>query len=71
MKKKNLFSSLLIVICAIVLGYGLSWAVVVGFIELISICFGWTITLAQETGIWLVLCLAYLLTYHHRKEKKK
>lgn len=71
MKRKNILGSLLIVICAIVLGYGLSWAVVVGGIELIFLCFGWTITLAQATGIWLVLCLVYLLTYHHRKEKKK
>lgn len=70
MKRKNILGSLLIVICAIVLGYGLSWALVVGGIELIFLCFGWTIPLRYATGIWLVLCLVYLLTYH-RKEKKK
>ena len=71
MKRKNILGSLLIAICAIVLGYGLSWALVVGGIELIFLCFGWTISLRHATGIWLVLCLVYLLTYHHRKEKKK
>ena len=71
MKKKNLFSSLLIVICAIVIGYGLSWAVVVGGIKLIALCFGWTIPLRYATGIWLILCFVYLIVYHHRKERKK
>lgn len=71
MKQKNPLYSILIVIIALVLGYGLSWAVVVGGIELIFLCFGWTITLAQATGIWLVLCLVYLIGYDIRKERKK
>lgn len=71
MKHKFPLSSLMIVICAIVLGFGLSWAVIVGIIELITICFGGAIPLRYATGIWLILCLVYLIVCECRKGKKE
>jgi hypothetical protein len=68
MKKKNPLSALLIILLLLILGYGLSWAVVVGIIKLITICFGWSFSLAHATGIWLVLMLLWLL-FRPRKEK--
>lgn len=68
MKKKNPLSALLIILLLLILGYGLSWAVVVGIIKLITICFGWTFSLAHATGIWLVTVLLWLL-FRPRKEK--
>ena len=69
MKRKNILGSLLIVICATVLGLGLSWALVVGGIELIVLCFGWTFPLRYATGIWAFLCLVYLIVFTYRKEQ--
>lgn len=44
-------------IIAMVLGYALSWAVVVGIIKLITMCFSIGFSLPIATGVWLILCL--------------
>ena len=44
-----------IVIAAIV--YSLSWALTVGLIKLICLCFGIAFSLKVATGIWLILCI--------------
>ncbi len=69
MKKKNPLSALLTLLLVLILGYGLSWAVVVGIIKLITICFGLTFSLAHATGIWLVIVLLWLLFRPGKKEK--
>lgn len=38
--------------------YSLSWAVTVGIIKLITMCFGWQFRFLTATGIWLVMILA-------------
>lgn len=35
----------------------LSWLITCGIIYLITLCFGWSFSLAIATGIWLVLVL--------------
>lgn len=37
-----------------------SWAIVVGLLKLIGLCFGFSVSLAVATGIWLVLLLVKL-----------
>ena len=32
-----------------------SWAIVVGFLKLLGLCFGFSVSLAVATGIWLVI----------------
>ena len=38
-----------------------SWAIVVGLLKLIGLCFGFSVSLAVATGIWLVLFLIKLV----------
>lgn len=35
----------------------LSWAVTIGIIKLITMCFGWKFSLLFATGIWLIILL--------------
>ena len=43
--------------------YAISWGVVVGLLKLIGLCFGFSISLATATGVWLALCLVkYILS---------
>ncbi len=37
--------------------YAISWGVVVGLLKLIGLCFGFSISLATATGVWLLLYL--------------
>lgn len=37
--------------------YAISWALTVGIIKLITMCFSWDFSLAAATGVWLILCL--------------
>lgn len=53
------------VILALMLGF--SWAVVVGFIKLITMCFGLAFSIKMATGVWLVIVLINLLI--PRKDK--
>lgn len=42
--------------------YAISWGIVVGLLKLIGLCFGFSISLATATGVWLGLCLVkYIL----------
>lgn len=61
MKNKNPLRAFLIILLVLILGYGLSWAVTIGIIKLITLCFGWAFSLAHATGIWLVMFLLWLL----------
>ena len=53
------------VVCAliIVFGYALSWAVTIGVIKLITMCFSIGFSLPMATGIWLIMCLLKLAFY--------
>ena len=53
------------VVCAltIVFGYALNWAVTVGIIKLITMCFSIGFSLPMATGIWLIMCLLKLAFY--------
>lgn len=43
--------------------YAISWGIVVGLLKLIGLCFGFSISLAAATGVWLALCLVkYILS---------
>ena len=44
-----------------------SWAIVVGLLNLIGLCFGFSVSLAMATGIWLVLFLIKLVFGKVRK----
>jgi hypothetical protein len=61
MKNKNPLRAFLIILLVLILGYGLSWAVTIGIIKLITICFGLRFSLAYATGIWLVLILLRII----------
>lgn len=41
--------------------YAISWALTVGVIKLITMCFSWDFSLAAATGVWLILCLVETL----------
>lgn len=45
----------------ILVGYALSWAITVGILYLIFLCFSWKFNLLVATGVWLIMCLAKLL----------
>lgn len=53
----------LIVVLAMIIGYAISWAVIVGIIKLITMCFSIGFSLPVATGIWLILCLLKLIFY--------
>ena len=55
MKRKGLVTILILIV-----GYGISWAITVGIIKLITMCFSFDFSLAVATGIWLILCLLKL-----------
>ena len=44
-----------------------SWATVVGLLKLIGLCFGFSVSLAMATGIWLGLFLIKLVFGKVRK----
>ena len=69
MKKKNPLIAFFIILAILIFGYGFSWAVTIGIIKLITICFGWTFSLAHATGIWLALVMIWLF-FHKGKEGK-
>ena len=49
--------SCLIALLITALGYTISWAITVGIIKLITLCFGWGFSLLIATGIWLIGCI--------------
>lgn len=51
--------------------YAISWGIVVGLLKLIGLCFGFSISLATATGVWLVLCLVkYILRELRKKDNE-
>ena len=46
-----------VVILLVAVCYGISWIVTCGIIKLITMCFGWELSLAISTGIWLIICI--------------
>lgn len=57
---------ILVFVVAMAVGYALSWALCVGVMKLITMCFSWPFSLPVATGIWLILCLLKLL--FHKSE---
>ena len=51
---------ILFLILLFIVGYSLSWAITVGFIYLICLCFALNFSIKIATGIWLVLWLLWL-----------
>lgn len=47
----------LLVILAYLIIIGISWILTCAIIKLITLCFGWTFSLAWASGIWLILYL--------------
>ena len=48
--------------------YGLSWAITVGLIKLITMCFGLVFNLKIATGIWLIIVFIQSLFKRSSKE---
>lgn len=71
MKNKNPLSAVLTIISLAILFYALTWAATVGFINFIDLCFGWEFDLTHATGIWSILCVAYLFWYQFRRRIRK
>lgn len=58
----------IILICLAV--WVISWAVTVGIIKLITLCFGWNFSLLVATGIWLIMALLrsiFQITINNKK----
>lgn len=70
MKNKNPLKAFLTILLVLILGYGLSWAVIVGIIKLITVCFGWAFSLEKATGIWMMLCSIWIMIVSIRKGGK-
>lgn len=51
----------LVIVISLVAGYAISWAITVGIIKLITMCFSIKFSLPVATGIWLILCLLKLV----------
>lgn len=71
MKNKNPLNAVLAIILLAILLYGLTWIATVGIIKFITLCFGWGFSLTHATGIWSILCVAYLFWYQAKKGRKK
>ena len=48
-----------VIIVFFAVGMALSWAMTVGMIKLITLCFGWSFSLQTATGIWIMECGVY------------
>lgn len=59
----------LIIIIVVVVAYTISWAITVGIIKLITMCFSIGFSLPVATGIWLILCLLKLV--FHKSEGRR
>lgn len=51
---KNLLFAALIIVA----GTAISWAVTMGIVKLLTLCFGWRFSLPVATGIWILLMIA-------------
>jgi len=48
---------IIVMLFIIILALTLSWAITIGLVKLICICFNINFSLKIATGIWLILCL--------------
>ena len=44
-------------IIGVIIGLALSWAITIGLIYLICLCFSWQFNLLVATGIWLIMII--------------
>lgn len=70
MKNNNPLKSLATILLVLILGYGLSWAVIVGIIKLITVCFGLAFSLEEATSIWIMLISIGIAITYIRKVRK-
>ena len=70
MKNNNPLKSLATILLVVILGCGLSWAVIVGIIKLITVCFGLAFSLAKATSIWIMLISIGIASTYIRKVRK-
>lgn len=55
---KNRITKWVLSVClGFLLMLGISWLGTCGIIKLVTLCFGWSFSWLQATGIWLILCL--------------
>nr|DAZ60790.1 MAG TPA: hypothetical protein [Caudoviricetes sp.] len=59
----------LVIVIGLIVGYAISWAITVGIIKLITMCFSIGFSLPIATGIWLILCLLNLV--FHKLEGRR
>ena len=59
----------LVIVIGLIVGYAISWAITVGIIKLITMCFSIGVSLPIATGIWLILCLLNLV--FHKLEGRR
>ena len=59
----------LVIAIGLIVGYAISWAITVGIIKLITMCFSIGFSLPIATGIWLILCLLNLV--FHKLEGRR
>lgn len=48
---------IIVFMAVLALLYTISWAICVGLIYLICLCFSWKFSILNATGIWLIICL--------------
>ena len=60
---------LLIAVIELVISAAISWAVVVGILKLITMCFSIGFSFPVATGIWLVICLMRLIFYKSEERR--
>lgn len=68
MKNKNPLLSFILILLIALVCLGITWAVTVGAIKLITLCFGWRFSLAHSTGLWGILMLIWIFTHPGKKE---
>ena len=59
----------LIVVLAMIIGYAISWVIIIGIIKLITMCFSIGFSLPVATGVWLILCLLKLVFYKSERRR--
>lgn len=60
MKVKSLLKRVLHILIGILIiaaFFALSWAITIGLVKLITLCFEWQFKLSTATGIWLILLI--------------
>lgn len=69
MKGKDIIQ-ILIVTGVFLAVMALSWAVTIGIIKLITLCFGWNFSILIATGIWLAMLLIHFCFKSNNSSKQ-